>query len=104
MSRVREHNLKTWPEPFTAVWEGHKVHEVRNDDRAFAAGDVLILEEYDPSPSRGNSTPRGLTGRAILATVTHKTPGGSFGLPVGVCVLSITVNGKEEHARHGKVK
>ncbi len=46
---MRTHSLKTWPGPFSAVLDGTKTFELRQDDRAYAVGDILILKEYDPS-------------------------------------------------------
>lgn len=87
---MRLHDLKTWPEPFEALWQGQKVHEVRRDDRGFAVGDSLNLREYEPN-GRGSGS---YTGRMLRARVTHKTQGGTWGLPPGICVLSLRV----EHA------
>lgn len=36
----REHDLKTWPGPFAAVWSGVKKHEVRINDRGYVVGDA----------------------------------------------------------------
>lgn len=89
---AREHALKTWPEPFEAVWQGAKTHEIRRDDRGYAVGDTLVLREWDPAPDRCvPSRPTGFTKREIKATVTHKTPGGSWGLPSDLCVMSISI-------------
>lgn len=33
------HALKTWLDPFDAVWRGLKTHEVRKNDREFRVGD-----------------------------------------------------------------
>jgi len=43
------HELKTWPDPFDAVFSGQKTAELRLDDRRFAIGDVLVLREWDPA-------------------------------------------------------
>lgn len=45
---VPRHELKTWPEYFDGLWDGSKLAEVRNDDRGFATGDILVLREWRP--------------------------------------------------------
>ena len=80
------HELKTWPEPFTAVLAGRKLHEVRVNDRGFRVGDVLVLQEYDPLPT---GMARGFTGRELRRVVTYMTHGGEWGMPPTLCVLSL---------------
>jgi hypothetical protein len=93
MSDSREsHILKTWPEPFTAVWAGTKHAELRRDDRDYRVNDHLILEEYDPES-------RIYSGRKIQAWITHVLPGGRFGLAEGYAMLSIDVLGRIEDWR-----
>ena len=43
-----EHRLKCWPEYYEAIKRGLKNFEVRKNDRGFAVGDTLILEEWHP--------------------------------------------------------
>lgn len=74
------HELKTWPEPFEAIWIGDKHHEVRVDDRNYDVGDELLLREYDPDLKK-------YLGREIYVFVTHITRA-PF-LPAGLCVMSI---------------
>lgn len=81
---VRTHELKTWPEPFEAVHSLRKQYEIRKDDRDFAIGDALLLREWDPET-------RAYSGRWAYRLVTYKTPGGAFGLPSDLCVLSIAI-------------
>lgn len=76
------HDLKSWPVQFEAVLAGRKTHEVRVNDRDYRVGDCLVLAEYFPEHD-------GYSGRRILAEVTHITPGGAFGLPLDLCVMSI---------------
>jgi hypothetical protein len=90
--RMTVHELKTWPEPFAAVLSGAKRYEIRRDDRGFAVGDVLELQEWSPvSVLPGSSEVFGYMGREIRVRVTYKTAGGEWGLPSDLCVLSIEV-------------
>ena len=99
------HDLKTWPEPFAAILDGTKTHEIRVADRPFAVGDVLRLREWEPrewdanaSAASGLSHHRGYTGRSIDVEVAYLSSGGSWGLPESMCVMSIRRIGV---ARHG---
>lgn len=76
------HDLKTWPLPFQAIFDGRKTHEIRKQDRPFAAGDQLLLREW-------NGGLGGYTGREAIVDVTYVTDGGEWGLPDGLCVMSI---------------
>lgn len=82
---TQRHNLKTHPEPFCAVLKGEKLFEVRKDDRNFRVGDILDLMEWVPSYDHHGH----YTGRCISACVAYKTPGGQFGLPPDLCVMSL---------------
>jgi hypothetical protein len=86
------HVLKIWPGEFDAVSSGAKLHEVRRHDRDFAVGDLLVLSEFVPDGTSDTKTHKSngtLTGRVVLRRVTYVTPGGSWGLPADVAVLSI---------------
>ncbi len=76
------HVLKTWPEPFQATLDGRKNYELRKNDRDFRVGDALILNEWDPTTGV-------FTGRWIVVEITYMTPGGTWGLPDDLCILSI---------------
>lgn len=76
------HELKTWPEPFAAVWRGDKTYEIRRNDRGFAVGDWLALREW------GNETGQ-YSGRVVWAEITYMTNGGEWGLPDSLCVLAL---------------
>jgi hypothetical protein len=84
---MKEHDLKTWLEPFAAILNGSKRHEVRVIDCGFAIGDVLLLREWAPSP--GMPLMGDYTGRSVRVSVTYLTPGGTWGLPADLCVMSI---------------
>lgn len=101
---TRIHILKCWPPGFQALLDGTKRHEVRNDDRDFGVGDFLFLQEYEPvervtmvSSGSGVRNPMSdtlqWTTREAWYRVTFKTPGGAFGLPVGLCVLTVVPTG-----------
>lgn len=77
------HELKTWPEPFQALLEGHKTHEIRScEDRDFEVGDELLLREWEPAN-------RSYTSREVTVEVTYVTPAEQWGLPSNLCVLSV---------------
>lgn len=90
---AREHELKCWPEPFQAAVDGTKTHEWRKDDRGYAVGDVLVLNEWDPTPTlalppnRGKQS-GGYSGRSARFEVTYVSRG-QFGIPADHVVLSI---------------
>lgn len=84
----RSIELKAHPGPFANLLSNHKGYEIRKDDRAFMVGDVLRLREFDPNRSGYGDHPK-YTGREVERVVTYKSEGGSWGLPVGLCVLSI---------------
>jgi len=91
---MRTHELKTWPSVFNAVASHAKTHEVRKNDRDYAVGDVLYMREWDPDKyqmARTCKEESAYTGRWIKASITYITPGGSFGLPVDLCVMSIVI-------------
>lgn len=79
----REHELKTWPEPFVAMLDGRKTFEFRKDDRAFMVGDLVTCREWDP----GRSQPFRYTGQWLRVRVTYVLHGGRFGVPEGYVVL-----------------
>lgn len=79
-----QHELKTWPKPFSGVLSGFKRYEIRVNDRNFQEGDELYLREYNPETQK-------YTGRHLLATVTWMSRGGEWGLPENLCVMSLAV-------------
>jgi len=77
------HGLKCWPEPFRALCDGSKTHEIRvNDDRDFRVGDRIELREWKPDGT-------GYTGDVLLVEVTYITQGPNFGLPTNIAVMSV---------------
>jgi hypothetical protein len=77
-----KHFLKTRREHYDAVASGYKRVELRRDDRGFAVGDTLVLQEWEDGA---------YTGRAMRVEVTHVLSG--WGLPAGLVALSIGAEG-----------
>lgn len=89
------HELKCWPEPFEAIRSGIKRHEIRRFDRPFLAGDALLLREFNPTwveiHRDVEKVQPGYTGRELYARVLYITAPGTWGIPEGICVMSIRV-------------
>lgn len=82
-----EHNLKTWPEFFEAIWRRQKLFELRQNDRDYQVGDLLSLQEYEFGHLKS------YTGRVVKARIDYvlrDTEGSQFGLVPGYCIMSIT--------------
>jgi hypothetical protein len=98
-----KHHLKTHPEPFADLAAGLKTFEFRVNDRGFAVGDVLVLEEYVPEqgekpapgkPGTGWASGR-YTGARCVRGVTHILRGPEFGIPDGHVIMSLCGNGTD---------
>lgn len=75
----KTHYLKTWSEYFKPLASGAKTFEIRNNDRQFAVGDVIVCEEYNPAE-------KWFTGNRAAFTVTYIT---DFAQRSGYVVLGI---------------
>lgn len=82
------HYLKTWPTQFEQIKERRKTFEYRKNDRNFEEGDLLILQNWDPTLQEDLETPIGYSGEEILVKCGAILKEG-FGLPKGYCVISI---------------
>jgi hypothetical protein len=80
-----KHEIKCWPEPFQAIWDGLKTCEFRYDDRNYAVDDELRLREYYPA---GLDWPGKYTGRELLVRVTDIRGWGQFGIPNDYVMMS----------------
>ena len=74
------HRLKTWPEFYQAVKSGKKTFEVRKHDRYFKIGDLLCLQEWEPTTGK-------YTGQKRYVEITYILVGGQFGIEEGYCVM-----------------
>lgn len=84
----REHKLKTWPSFFEAIERGDKQFEIRRNDRDFAVGDTLRLQEWDPGKESSLSHFK-YTGREMTVVVTYIVHGGQWGIDPAYCVMGI---------------
>lgn len=77
------HTLKTWI-PFYAEQEkGHKLFELRKDDRPYKVGDKFISQEFD---SKANT----YTGKESTYIITYVLREAEFfGLKNGYCILQL---------------
>lgn len=78
---TQEHALKCWARYYQAIVRGEKKCEIRLDDRGFAVGDILRLEEL-------SDTDGTLTGAMCYVRVTHIVDV-FIGLRPGYVALSI---------------
>ena len=81
---MTKHELKTWPEYFSATINGQKKFELRKNDRNFAVDDILILKEYNPNTKI-------YTGRSIVSKVNYILSDTSMGLKEGYVILGIVM-------------
>lgn len=66
-----EHELKCWPEFFTAVQSWNKTFEIRHNDRSFGVGDILWLREWNPA----NADYTGASVRRKISYITDFSAG-----------------------------
>ncbi|MBF9238553.1 DUF3850 domain-containing protein [Hymenobacter sp. BT683] len=77
------HELKIWPSCFAAVKAGNKPFDVRENDRSFQVGDLLLLREVEPENEQ-------FTGRTITRWISYVLQGGTFGIQPDWCVLGFS--------------
>ena len=82
------HDLKCVPPYFSMVRSGLKTFEVRKRDRAFIAGDKLLLREWIDDQ-------QAYTGEVCLVDVTFVLNGGRFGIDPEYCVMSVRLAKQE---------
>ena len=69
---MKTHELKSWPEYFSALWDGRCTFDLRINDRDFKAGDILWLREWDDMSKK-------YTGRELRKRVTYVLEGIGYG-------------------------
>jgi hypothetical protein len=75
------HELKTWPEYFEEIWNGKKKFELRENDRDFKTGDIILLREY----CQKTNTYWGRMIRCVVQYVLSDFPG----IEKGYAILSL---------------
>ncbi|MEY4300691.1 MAG: hypothetical protein RIR25_1927 [Verrucomicrobiota bacterium] len=77
------HELKSLPEPFSAIVSGEQSYDIRlRDNRDFRVGDILVLREWD----RGKSD---YTGLVVSRQVVHITKGPGWPWPEDMVVMGL---------------
>ncbi len=94
---MAEHTLKCWPSYFDALERGDKNFEVRQDDRGFQRGDVLILRKFNPNT--GTYFLRGPDFVEVRRTITYILTGGRFGVEPGYVVMALEPTEKPNAGR-----
>ena len=79
---MARHHLKTWPVPFLALWRGDKLFEVRKNDRNYAVGDQLVMQEWYPESA--------VWGERIVSADVSYVLDGEFGLKPGHVCMSLS--------------
>jgi ParB family chromosome partitioning protein len=79
---MKVHELKTVQPFFNMVKTGYKKFELRNNDRDFMTGDILILKEWD-------NRNKVFVGDNIAVRVTYVLDQ-FVGLQQGYCIMSIS--------------
>ena len=86
---MKTHELKSWPEFFEPLFDGTKHFELRQNDRRFAVGDLLVIREWDDRAGK-------YTGRQVHRHITYMDQGvgpGAItplhGLSRGFVILSL---------------
>lgn len=91
------HNLKIWPEFYAEIVAGRKNFELRKNDRNYAPGDELILQEWEPK----TETYTGRDVRRFVLCVQHGMNNQGVipplrGLNLGYVVLGLTDSPRDE--------
>lgn len=75
MDSAKVHELKTDPEAYNEMVEGHKTHTVRLDDRTYIEGDYIIFRKTkytgQQMKDKGNDYPLIYSGLSTLCKITH---------------------------------
>lgn len=84
------HTVRSWSYLFQEMKAGRKTHDLRKNDREYAVGDRLLLQEYNQAYGT-------YTGESLLMDITYITGRSTVPcavstavLPDDYCILSVT--------------
>ena len=84
------HYLKTWPAYYDSVASGEKTFEIRQNDRGFQVGDVVVLQRTLPEElCTIEVDENGLPAFQMAFEIGYVFHGGIFGLMAGFCAFSL---------------
>lgn len=87
---MQVHELKTDPYVYDDVSNGHKLFEIRKNDRNFKLGDFLHLKKTRYSGiEMKNGAPLDYTGAEMMVRVDYILKGPIYGLADGWCIMGI---------------
>ncbi|BBB29344.1 DUF3850 domain-containing protein [Neptunomonas japonica] len=85
---MKKHHLKTDPQVFQQSLAGLKPFEIRLNDRDFAVGDILVLQETTTTGFRiQEGAPLEYTGSELVTEITSIVSG--YGLSDGWVVMGV---------------
>ena len=90
---MKTHHIKIWPSHYEKIVSGQKTFEARWNDRDYAEGDTVVLQEFDPSALCGRGSH---TGRERTFKIGYVLDGGHFGIERDFCVFSLLPRLEEE--------
>ena len=82
---MKIHELKAWPEYFTAMKNGLKTFDFRINDRNFQVGNFIMFLEWDTVTQDYTD----IRENRLLYKITYIMKGGKFGLEEGFVCMSI---------------
>lgn len=97
---MKTHYLKINADEFQSIFDGLQTSDLRQNDRDFQVGDIVVLQETVYSAlDMIHGSPLEYTGREQTVTVTHIIDGNDWhALPNDWCVLSFKHN--DNRCRH----
>jgi hypothetical protein len=80
------HHVKSWPRFYQPIAEGVKTFDIRKDDRGYAVGDDIVMEEFRPGVGE-------YTGEKLTRRIVYILRDFEGGLMPDYCILGLTNEG-----------